>query len=64
MQVSEKALALILWQPRQWQAAVMIGGAVIAIVVRPQRQWPESGASGEGRGSGMGRAPAVGSRAV
>jgi hypothetical protein len=38
--LSEKALAVIFWQPRQWQAMVSKGGAVTSKVTRPQRQLP------------------------
>jgi hypothetical protein len=31
------------WQPVQWQAMVSIGGALIRIFTRPQRQAPSSG---------------------
>ncbi|MNL66843.1 hypothetical protein D3C87_1913690 [compost metagenome] len=39
----EKALALIFWQPLQWQAMVIIGGAVIFTRTSPQRQEPSAG---------------------
>lgn len=38
--VSEKALAVMRWQPRQWQAMVMKGGAETSISTAPQRQVP------------------------
>src|SRR3569623_1753223 len=41
--VSDQALALIFWQPRQWQAMVSIGGLVTRIRVRRQRQAPSQG---------------------
>jgi hypothetical protein len=31
------------WQPLQWQAAVMIGGATISMLTCPQRQCPDRG---------------------
>jgi hypothetical protein len=39
----EKALALIRWQPLQWQAIVRIGGALILIRTCPQRHPPSQG---------------------
>jgi len=41
--LSEKALALIDWQPKQWQAMVSIGGLVTRMRTRPQRQPPSQG---------------------
>ena len=41
--VSEKALALIRWQPVQWQAAASSGGWLTRIRVWPQRQPPSQG---------------------
>jgi hypothetical protein len=41
--LSEKALALIVWQPRQWQAIVIIGGLVTRMRTLPQRQPPSHG---------------------
>src|SRR5579863_1875439 len=41
--VSEKALALILWQPLQWHAIVRMGGALMRNCVSSQRQRPSSG---------------------
>ena len=41
--VSEKALALIRWQPVQWQAAASSGGALTRIRVWPQRHPPSQG---------------------
>jgi hypothetical protein len=38
--LSEKALALIRWQPVQWQAMVIKAGAAIRIRTWPQRQPP------------------------
>src|SRR4029450_4581881 len=40
---SEKALALILWQPVQWQAIVSKGGLVIRKRVSLERQPPSQG---------------------
>ncbi|XQU71614.1 hypothetical protein OJJOAM_004403 [Cupriavidus sp. H18C1] len=40
---SEKALALIFWQPVQWHAIVSSGGAVISKRNRPHRQPPVQG---------------------
>jgi hypothetical protein len=41
--VSEKALALMRWQPVQWQAAASSGGWLTRIRVWPQRQPPPQG---------------------
>jgi hypothetical protein len=41
--LSEKALALIRWQPVQWQAIVSSGGAVILSRTWPQRHPPSQG---------------------
>src|SRR3954447_20674315 len=41
--VSENALAVIFWQPVQWQAEASSGGAVTAMRVLPQRQPPAQG---------------------
>jgi hypothetical protein len=41
--VSEKALALMRWQPVQWQAAASSGGWLTRIRVWPQRQPPSQG---------------------
>ena len=41
--VSENALAVIFWQPVQWQAEASSGGAFTAIRVLPQRQPPAQG---------------------
>jgi len=41
--LKEKALALIRWQPVQWQAMVMIGGALILSRTCPQRHPPSQG---------------------
>jgi len=41
--VSEKALALIVWHPVQWQAAVIKGGVVISTRTSPHRHAPASG---------------------
>src|SRR5512140_1409877 len=40
---SEKALALMRWQPVQWQAIVSKGAAVMRKRVCPQRHWPSQG---------------------
>src|SRR5690349_12648358 len=40
---SEKADALMRWQPVQWQAPVMMGGALTRTLTRPQRQAPSQG---------------------
>jgi len=41
--VNEKALALIVWHPVQWQAAVISGAVEISIFTWPQRQAPAIG---------------------
>jgi hypothetical protein len=41
--LNEKALALIVWQPRQWHAIVNIGGLVTRMRTRPHRQPPSQG---------------------
>ena len=40
---SEKADALMRWQPAQWQAMVISGGAFTSIRTWPQRQPPTRG---------------------
>jgi hypothetical protein len=41
--VSENALAVIFWQPLQWQAEASSGGDFTAMRVMPQRQPPAQG---------------------
>jgi len=39
----ENALALMRWQPVQWQAIVRSGGGLTLKRTRPQRHWPSKG---------------------
>ena len=41
--LKEKALAVIRWQPLQWQAMVRSGGAVTRMRTCPQRHSPSHG---------------------
>ncbi|HEY0096029.1 MAG TPA: hypothetical protein VGB96_16990 [Archangium sp.] len=41
--LKEKALALIRWQPVQWQAIVRSGGTLILSLTCPQRHPPSRG---------------------